>query len=96
MGPITSDLTLDDSEMYLDIRDVRIAGRDATGNTVKVKLSGKVNCNTLEIEEGRLEKGRYRIASTRSALSFEGAVQGSYTSAPYAVNGNMVRLRSSR
>jgi hypothetical protein len=40
-----------------------------------------------QIEDGELVDGRYRIASGRNSLSFDGVVHGSYTTAPYAVSG---------
>jgi hypothetical protein len=86
-GPITASLTLDDTGLYLDMRDVLVAGRDARGNTVRARVSGKVNCMTHELEEGQLERGRYFMASRRNTLSFDGVAQGAYSTSPYALHG---------
>lgn len=48
-GPITATLTLDASGSYLNIEDMRVVGRDVTGNTLRATVTGKINCKTLEI-----------------------------------------------
>ena len=86
-GPITATMTLDADGRYLDMGDATVFGRDALGSTVWASLTGRVNCETLEIEDGQLERGQYYIASRRSSLSFDGVVHGTYGASPHGLQG---------
>jgi len=86
-GPVAATLTLAADGRYLDISDATVFGRDALGSTVRATLTGRVNCATLEIEDGQLERGRYYNAARRASLSFDGVANGTYATNPHGLQG---------
>lgn len=86
-GPVTATLTLDADGRYLELGDATVVGRDVLGSTVWATLTGRINCATLELEDGQLERGRYYNASRRSSLSFDGVALGTYAANPHALRG---------
>lgn len=87
-GTIRAELELDASNDSLRLRDARIQGIDQSENEVTGMLTGTINCRTRELEEGKLEDGKYHSKNeTGSSTSFSGTTRASYASDPPSATG---------
>jgi hypothetical protein len=66
-GTVRAQLTPDSSGGRLDLHDGRVMGLDQDGNRLTVNLTGSVNCQTDQLENGKLESGNFH--NVRSAFS---------------------------
>jgi hypothetical protein len=86
-GTVRAELALDASGEHLAIDDARVVGVDQNGNSLTVDLSGRINCASERLEDGRLENGTFRNASSNTGIAFTGTTQGMYAEDPHSVVG---------
>ena len=86
-GVVRADLTLDASGEHLDMHDGSVMGVDQDGNRLTVNLTGRVNCKTDQLENGKLENGNFHNVGSDSDTAFIGSAEATYSRDPHSVVG---------
>jgi hypothetical protein len=87
-GTVRTELKSDDANAHLALRDARVVGVDQDGNPLTVELSGVINCESLQLEDGRLERGNLHNNNSDTDTAFTGKAQAMYSQDPHSVVGN--------
>lgn len=86
VGTIRAELTRD-AAAGLMIGTARVNGTDRNENILSVSLSGRVDCATLQLENGLLQDGSFYYAQARARFPFHGSLEGDYSKAPPTITG---------
>jgi hypothetical protein len=89
-GDISIDAqTSDPSSSDLVIQNGSISGEDADGNPVQAEVTGSLNCNSKQLENGTLTNGVYTRTAIGQTVTFSGTVTATYQPGdPPSVAGN--------
>ena len=86
-GTVRAELRRDGSSDHMELTDGRVMGVDQDGNRLTVNLSGKVNCATDQLEDGKLTDGNFHNVDSDSDTPFIGKAEANYSRDPYSIVG---------
>jgi hypothetical protein len=86
-GTVRAQLVLDASGTQLDLHDGRVMGLDQDGNRLTSDLTGTVNCQTEQLENGKLANGIFHNVGSDSDTAFIGTAQATHASDPHSLVG---------
>jgi hypothetical protein len=85
-GTVRAELVPDGTQALV-LRNARVVGVDQDQNDLTAVLSGRLNCVTHQLEQGKLESGSYHIKSLATDAAFSGETSGTHSDDPPSVVG---------
>lgn len=85
-GNIRAEL-VQDGPQALTLRNAQVIGVDQDQNQLTATLSGRLNCATHQLENGKLESGSYHLKALDSAAAFSGETTAMHLDSPPSAVG---------